>query len=182
MDKIKVYNRESGEQVNISTCRFSADLVLWIGDIGTPQEQRYFLSKTDPLGKFKKEMEGWWFCEEYILIVGNVDNILFQPTTRFSDTSWKYEDYYRIDTRVIKGGLLGSYYEWTNMYKSSYRYKEKKDGTIYKDYKDLSGVTLYNEIVQILPQFKKYQEKDVKLNYSSIGEDKYLKLLELINS
>lgn len=180
INEIIVYDRKTYQQIDVSRCRFSADLVLWVGDIGTPQEQRYFLSKKDPSNKFKRTMKGWWFCERYVVIEYCVGDIVFEPIKRYHDNGYKYEHYYRIVTLVEECPIAGMYYKRNNMAKEVYEYKEHKDGTIYKEYQDFECVRIYNAVVAILPQFKTYQTKDIKINYT-IGEDKYIKLLELIN-
>ena len=77
LDKVKVYNRKSGEKVNLETVRvgFGKSLWLFVGADSSPTEQRLKLTKTDPLNKFKNKIEGLWFCKEYI--VSEFDMIYF---------------------------------------------------------------------------------------------------------
>ena len=72
LDKIKVYRRSDAQEIDLETVRigFGESLWLFVGADSSPTEQKLQLTKTDPLNKIKKEIEGWWFCKEYV-VVGN---------------------------------------------------------------------------------------------------------------
>jgi hypothetical protein len=76
LEKIKVYNRNTSDEVNLETVRigFGESLWLFIGADSSPTEQKLKLTKTDPLNKFKKEIDGWWFSEKYVVV--GVDDVV----------------------------------------------------------------------------------------------------------
>lgn len=69
LEKIKVYNRNTSDEVDLETVRigFGESLWLFIGADSSPTEQKFKLTKTDPLNKFKKETIKLLFCDKYIV-------------------------------------------------------------------------------------------------------------------
>jgi hypothetical protein len=76
LNEIKVYRRSDAKEINGEQIRigFGESLWLFVGADSTPQEEKFKLTKADPLNKFKKEMEGWLFCEKYVVIEHNTSH------------------------------------------------------------------------------------------------------------
>jgi hypothetical protein len=186
LDKIHLYHRASG--TNITTFRITKDdfgklfLSIYkskIGWIGS-----YPLSKVDPLGKFKKEIEGWWFCEDYVAIEGGIDRIHVDINNQFAPISppcnkdnyaWFLDVFFNVNTITQRFYCI-------NHYKYNHNLKKEKD-----IYHAESFVSLLEKIVGKIQYHKHHNYPDTILFfrnnycYSDVGEDKYIKLLELFN-
>jgi hypothetical protein len=159
LNKIKVYNRKNGEQIDIAKCRFSADLCLWVGDINTPQEQRYFLTKKDPLNVFNKDVkndtQGWWFCKDYIVM--EWDCVITATTNKNAIISISYN--YRDEVFDLSADLLINDPSFTIITQQIF----KRFGVTVEKIKNTKWVF------------------STQFTYSTLGEEKYLELLHLIN-
>lgn len=75
LDKIKVYKRSDASEVKLYKIAYSeTKIYLEIYENNFLEVCKpLFLTKSDPLGKFTKEMDGFWFCKEYVVIIANSD-------------------------------------------------------------------------------------------------------------
>ena len=222
LNEIKVYRRSDakeidGEQIRIG---FGKSLWLFVGADSSPTEMKFELTKTDPLGKFKQEMEGWWFCEDYVVIemynltLYNKKHHYITESLGWFDENHKliYIDirYYANNPAIhcIKVGgnevyaslnheelssieydhnstlYLGKFNEKEALAQAKSFYEKKKNPP--KSIKN----ELFYEILEIIKPYFDYHAKVKQRNGNStatvtidytIGEDKYIKLLELIN-
>lgn len=223
LDKIKVYRRSDAKEINGEQIRigFGESLWLFVGPDSTPQEEKFKLTKTDPLNKFKKEMEGWLFCEEYVVIemynftlYNNVKPYCGTESLGWFDESHKliYIDikcyannpaihYIQVGGNEIYASLnheeLSSIEYGHNSTLYLDKFNEKEALTLAKSFYEKKKSPpkpiknkLFYEILEIIKPYFDYDEKVkrkngnngviVRMDYT-IGEDKYIKLLELIN-
>lgn len=154
LDKIKVYRRSDAYELDFFSLKFQKyePMVSLINN-----DVIYYLTKADPLNKFKKEMEGWWFCEECVVICGN--DAIYSVTYRTEKEKFGYIEFRKnID---IENPL--SIFDILNQGKKF----AIQDINEYNGWGKFFG--------KELPTIK-----DLPLTYSLLGEDKYFKLLELL--
>ena len=171
-------------------------------------------------------MEGWWFCEEYVVIDYEmkdfvniaIDEILERTNGEYNINRfcciYKYTNYLEYDDNsgedILKYGLkCDSYHSKTKYLFDGKRYSSRatEDGfVVWESYgfdnfiaqlQDVININIeYDETndFEILKTAEKNQLAegefhcvinkkamlDINITYQSIGEDKYLKLLELI--
>ena len=140
LNKIKIYRRSDSQAQDTFLLHYLGNTIsLQLNDI---KASTFTLTKTDPLGKFTKEMEGWWFCEEYVVTIDNSDAIIFVYSGKCVINIDLFKDSIFLGTRFVRKHIAIS------------------------------------DLIQVeYPEFIGKKEIDY-----SIGEDKYLKLLDLINN
>ena len=214
LDKIKVYNRKTSEIENnmvFATFQGKPCLCFMSLDI-IPIQMRchhianvIFLEKTDPRGKFKKEMEGWWFCNEYVVIqneiVFDITYYNYQGSTDWDEKTtgrslfqqdlwcseffingdcprklWKYENRGSdIKNYNININREFSSLEIDSLIKELQNKKQNLEDAINPEYKILKSKL--EEFLSI----KLLHNDRLTISYSKLLEDKYIAILELIN-
>jgi hypothetical protein len=204
LSKIKVYNRKSGQIQDTFLLNYCGnEITLQVNDI---TGSRFNLTKTDPLNKFKKEIEGWWFCEEYVVIEIERDIKLTNSSIGNETYNGKYKNIL-FDLSAHKSYITNNNYKrWLSVndkeyYRHSFGYQDVQwsgknidgDDIHYRTFplnamfQFLCDLELINK-ASVLCMYEKYmnsgkwekENRELRITYS-IGEDKYLKLLELIN-
>jgi hypothetical protein len=170
LDKIKVYNRKTGievrdDNINYFNLSFTADNKITL----QVNNRFYPLLKTDPLNKFKKEIEGWWFCEEYIVLEG--------------------EEYAKLECEIDYNAHRKILFPNDDKVYMHITFQGKKikslcsnieqDITLLQDLYSISKELYPNE--RIVDGYKFVIPYSIMNRFLSISEDTYLKLLELIN-
>lgn len=152
LDKIKVYNRADAQLQDVYNINFvNEEIRLQVNDaVGSV----FTLTKNDPLKKFKKEIEGWWFCEEYVVICSN--DGLYTVTYHSEKEKFGYiafQKNYNIENPL-------------SMF-------EQGKKSVIENINEYNGWSRFFNME--LPTIK-----DLPITYSLLGEDKYLALLELL--
>lgn len=218
LNKIKVYNRKSGQEIqkflldyghnhNENAIHLSVVIESKITEnVSENQCLQSVLQKTDPLGKFKQEMEGWWFCEQYVVVEHNTDikcEYYNYIEEQYVIGDHRGKNQIVIDIRcsevlIDNGSCIPKYLKRWNLEEPSFNFGDGQF-TVNELDKLQAEIDLqkakWKEILftKVNPNYIAFQKfvNDLGMNiehgteyqfsYQSIGEDKYIKLLEIIN-
>lgn len=153
LDKIKVYRRSDTQEEKAFHLGFKVNGIA----LDFHKGEVFNLTKTDPLNKFKNEMEGWWFGKEYVVICQN--DVLFNATYHAEKEKFGYIEFRK---NIDVNNPLSIFGAFTQGKKS-----------VIQDIDEYNGWS--NFFGRELPTVK-----DLPITYSLLGEEKYIKFLELI--
>ena len=207
LEKIKVYNRNTSDEVNLETVRigFGESLWLFVGADSSPTEQKLKLTKTDPLNKFKREIDGWWFSEKYV--VAGVDTAVKCEYYNFIEKEYvvgdprgrsqMFIDLNYSEVLYNNGGAIPKYLNRWQIKEPSFNLNagqyslgdlDTLEAQIHLKREQWKEMLQKNENPKYIA-FQKFvidlgldikHNEDYEFTYKSLGEDMYIELLNII--